>query len=64
MNHSIYSADRITHPKIVVVALIAGIAISSFAISAYVGSDNQTVTVVRAGEPMVISSADHLTLTR
>ena len=26
MNHSIYSADRTTHLKIVVVALVAGIA--------------------------------------
>jgi hypothetical protein len=28
MNHSIYSADRSTHVKIVVVALIAGIAVA------------------------------------
>ena len=28
MNHSIYSADRTTHLKIVVVALVAGIAVA------------------------------------
>ena len=33
MNHSIYSADRTTHLKIVVVALIAGIAVAGFGIT-------------------------------
>ena len=35
MNHSIYSADRTTHLKIVVVALVAGILIAGFSISAH-----------------------------
>ena len=39
MNHSIYSADRTTHLKIVVVALVAGIAVAGFGISARTGSD-------------------------
>ena len=30
MNHSIHSADRSTHLKIVVVALVAGIAVAAF----------------------------------
>ena len=34
MNHSIHSADRATHLKIVVVALVAGIAVAGFGISA------------------------------
>ena len=34
MNHSIHSADRSTHLKIVVVALVAGIAVAGFGISA------------------------------
>ena len=34
MNHSIYSADRTTHLKIVVVALVAGIVVAGFSISA------------------------------
>ena len=34
MNHSIYSADRTTHLKIVVVALIAAILVAGFSISA------------------------------
>ena len=34
MNHSIYSADRSTHLKVVVVALVAGMAVVGFGISA------------------------------
>ena len=34
MNHSFYSADRTTHLKIVVVALVAGIAVAGLGISA------------------------------
>ena len=33
MNHSIYSADRTTHLKVVIVALIAGILVAGFGIS-------------------------------
>ena len=36
MNHSIYSADRTTHLKIVVVALLAGLAVAGLAISSHV----------------------------
>ena len=39
MNHSIYSADRMTHLKIVVVALVAGIVVAGFSISARNTSD-------------------------
>ena len=39
MNHSIYSADRTTHLKIVVVALVAGIVVAGFSISARNSSD-------------------------
>src|SRR5258708_6816840 len=42
MNHSIYSADRSTHLKIVVVALVAGIAVAGFGISARTSSDGST----------------------
>jgi len=36
MNHSIYSADRTTHLKIVVVALLAGLAVAGLALSSHV----------------------------
>jgi hypothetical protein len=62
MNHSIHSADRSTHLKIVVVALVAGIAVAAFGISARTGADfNQTAQsthVVKAGKPVVVTSSD------
>ena len=59
MNHSIRSADRTTHLKIVVVALVAGIAVAAFGISARSGSDfTQTAHVMKAGKPVVVTSSD------
>ncbi len=60
MNHSIYSADRTTHLKIVVVALVAGIAVAGLGISARSSSDDymQTARVIKAGQPMAVSSSD------
>ena len=60
MNHSIYSADRTTHLKIVVVALIAGILVAGFSISARTTSDDgsmQTARVMKAGKPVAITSS-------
>jgi hypothetical protein len=63
MNHSIHSADRATHLKIVVVALVAGIAVAGLAISARTGSDyGQTAHVVKAGKPMAVTSSDTTTV--
>ena len=59
MNHSIHSADRTTHLKIVVVALVAGIAVAAFGISARTGSDfSQTAHVMKAGKPVVVTSSN------
>ena len=59
MNHSIHSADRATHLKIVVVALVAGIAVIAVAISAHTNSDyGQTAHVVKAGKTMIVTSSD------
>ena len=60
MNHSIYSADRMTHLKIVVVALVAGILVAGFSISTRTTSDEgytQTARVMKAGKPVVITSS-------
>ena len=60
MNHSIYSADRTTHLKIVIVALVAGIAVAGFSISAHNTNDGytQTARVIKAGKPMALTSSD------
>jgi hypothetical protein len=58
MNHSIYSADRTTHLKIVVVALVAGI-------SAHNNSDQgftQTARVMKAGKAVTITSSEMSTV--
>ena len=61
MNHSIYSADRTTHLKIVVVALVAAIMVAGFGISVRTFSDDgdtQVTRVVKAGKPVVVTSSD------
>ncbi len=60
MNHSIYSADRSTHLKIVVLALVAGIAVAGFSITARNTDDGytQTARVIKAGKPVVVTSSD------
>jgi hypothetical protein len=47
MNHSIYGADRVTHLKIVVVALVAAIMVASVGIAARTSS----------GEPPAVSAS-------
>ena len=60
MNHSIYSADRATHLKIVVVALVAGIVVAGFSISArtFSSDDTQTARVVKAGKPVTVTNSN------
>lgn len=59
MNHSIHSADKATHLKVVVVALVAGIAVAVLGISARTNVDySQTAQVVKAGKPVVVTSSD------
>jgi len=63
MNYSIYSADRSTHLKIVVVALVAGIAVAGLGLASRVTSDTastRTAAIYKAGKPMTISSSDAL----
>ena len=60
MNHSIHSADRATHLKIVVVALVAGICVAAFGVATRTNADySQTAThVIKAGKPVVVTSSD------
>ena len=66
MNHSIHSADRATHLKIVVVALVAAIAVGAFGISARSNADftqtAQTNHIMKAGKPVVITSSETTTV--
>ena len=61
MNHSIHSADRATHLKIVVVALVAGIAVAWFATAARNNAEftqtAQSNQVVKAGKPVAVTSS-------
>jgi hypothetical protein len=60
-NHSIYSADRTTHLKIVVMALVAGIAVAGFGISARSNSNegySQSARVIKAGQPVAVTSSN------
>lgn len=59
-NHSIYSADRSTHLKIVVMALVAGIGLASFAIatrSTDTTTTAQAVRVIKADKPVVMTNS-------
>jgi hypothetical protein len=61
MNHSIYSADRSTHLKVVAVALVAGIAVAGLGITARLGASDgytQTARVIKADKPVMVSTTN------
>ena len=61
MNHSIHSADRATHLKIVVLALVAGIMVAGFSIVTREGGGTgftQSAQVMKAGKPVMITTSD------
>lgn len=68
MNWSMYSADRTTHLKIVVVGLAAALLIAVIGISARelnLGTDIVTAqgpTVIKAGGPTVVTSRNGVTI--
>jgi hypothetical protein len=68
MNHSLVTADRTTHLKIVVLALIAGIAVVGVGITSHVTNSDQTASieargpVIKAGKPVAITSRDGATI--
>ena len=56
MNHSMYSADRRTHLKIVVIGLLCAIVVAAVGIFARVGNvDLGTAPLVKAGQPTAVS---------
>jgi hypothetical protein len=68
MNWSMYTADRTTHLKIVVVGLVAALLISVISISARefnLGTDimtAQTPTVIKAGAPVIFTDRSGSTI--
>lgn len=68
MNWSIYTADRTTHLKIVVVGLAAALLIAVIGIAAQqfnLGTDIMTAqapTVIKAGGPIVFTERDRSTI--
>lgn len=63
MNHSIHSADRATHLKIVVLALVAGISVAGFGLAARSNVDySQSAHVLKAGKPVAVTSSDTSTV--
>jgi hypothetical protein len=63
MNHSLHSADRGTHLKVVAVALVAAIAVVAVGISARVSDSTSTtariqVPVLKAGQPATFTSSE------
>jgi hypothetical protein len=57
MNHSMYSADRATHLKVVVIGIVCATAVAMVGIFANVsgGLDLGTAPLVKAGEPTTLS---------
>ena len=63
MNHSIHTADRATHLKILVVALIAGFVVTGIGIAARSNvADSQTARVIKAGQPVTVTSSEASTV--
>jgi hypothetical protein len=60
LNHSIYSADRGTHLKIVVVALCAAIAVVGLGLSlrdTSGGGEIHAARIVKAGKPVLVTDS-------
>jgi hypothetical protein len=56
MNHSMYSADRGTHLKIIVIGLLCAIVVAAVGIFANVHDiDLGTAPLVKAGQPTTVS---------
>jgi flagellar basal body-associated protein FliL len=66
MNHSLYSADRATHLKIIIVALVAGTMVAGVGIAARMDSGAGSATasvkadkpVLKAGKPVIYTHSE------
>jgi hypothetical protein len=56
MNHSMYSADRGTHLKIIVLGLLCATVVAAVGVFAHVNDmDLGTAALVKAGQPTALS---------
>jgi hypothetical protein len=55
MNHSIYSADRRTHLKIVVVGLLCATLVAAIGTFAHVSDVDLGTPLVKAGQPTTVT---------
>jgi hypothetical protein len=56
MNHSMYSADRGTHLKIIVLGLLCATVVAAVGVFAHVNDmDLGTAALVKAGQPTTLS---------
>ena len=65
VNHPIYSADRTSHLKIIIIALMVAIAGVSLALSSCSNSDagsTQTAGVIKAGKPILTTNSGALVI--
>lgn len=65
MNHSLYSIDRTTHAKIVVVALMFATAVAGIGIAAHSSAGDgleqaQHVGIIKAGKPAMVASGSQV----
>lgn len=58
MNHSIYSADRATHSRIVIVALLVATVVAGLAVSLHARlTSADRVAVFKLGKPVVMGGS-------
>jgi hypothetical protein len=57
MNHSLHSADRSTHLKIVAIAVCAAVALLSIGLSSRDGGYTQTARVTQAGKSVMVTDS-------
>jgi len=60
MSHSIHHADRATHRKIVIVALLASITVAALSLCLHLNAKSATseaTASLKAGRPFIVGSA-------
>jgi hypothetical protein len=55
MNHSMYSADRATHLKIVILGLLCATVVAAVGVFAHVSNLDLGTELVKAGQPTTMS---------